>query len=53
MNQSTKGLRRTISALAIAVVSIVVVQQVVAQDQPDQDDPPSRVAGVGGIQGSG
>ena len=52
MNQFTKGLRRTISVLAIAVVSAALVQRVVAQDQPDQDDPPSRVARLGYMQGS-
>jgi hypothetical protein len=52
MNQFTKGLRQTISMLAIAVVSAALVQRVVAQDQPDQDDPPSRVARLGYMQGS-
>jgi hypothetical protein len=52
MNQFTKGLRRTICVLAMAVVSAALVQRVVAQDQPDQDDPPSRVARLGYMQGS-
>ena len=52
MNHFMKGLRRSISVLAIALVSAALVQQVVAQDEPDRDDPPSRVARLGYLQGS-